>query len=68
MQWLLLLWSMGSLCTGFSIAVCGSVVTACGLQNVGSVAVVHRLSCSVAVGSFQAGELNWYPLHCRVDS
>ena len=33
-----------------------------------SVAVMHRLSCSVACGTFPVRGSNWCPLYCKVDS
>ena len=56
LQWLLLLWSMGS------------VVAACGLYSAGSVVVVHRLSCSVAYGIFPDQGSNTCLLHWQADS
>ena len=38
------------------------------LQLMGSVTVVHRLSCSTARGVFLGQESNWYPLHCELYS
>ena len=54
---LLLLWSMGSRVRGLQY-----------LQHVCSAAEVHRLSCSVACGSFPDQGLNPYPLAWQADS
>ena len=55
LRWLLLLWSMGSRCTGFSS--CGSALV-----------VAHGLSCSAAYGIFPDQGSNPCPLHWQVDS
>ena len=63
-----------SLCSGFSrcraraLGSWASVVAACGLWSAGSVAVVHRLSCSVACGILTNQRLNLCPLHWQADS
>ena len=44
-----------------------SVVVVPGLSSTGSVAVVHRLSCSAACGIFPDQGLNLCPLHCKAD-
>ena len=64
LQWLPLLWSMGSRCTGFS---------SCSTQPqylwlAGSVVVAHRLSCPTACGIFPDQGLNPCPLHWQADS
>ena len=69
LQWLLLLHSSGSRCTGFSG--CGArapVVVARGLWSAGSVVVGHGLSCSTACGIFPDQESNSCPLHWQADS
>ena len=68
LQWLLLLRSIGSRCTGFSS--CGSWAQQLwlGLQSAGSVVVVYGLSCSAACGIFPDQGLNPCPLHWQVDS
>ena len=45
-----------------------SVVTAPGLQSIGSVAAAHGLSCSAARGIFPDQGSNRYLLHWQVDS
>ena len=60
LQWLLLVRSMGSGCTGFSS--CGSWAL-----EPGSVVVAHRLSCSMACGIFPDQGLNPCPLHWQAD-
>ena len=61
LQWLLLLQSTESWCTG-------SVVVAHRLQSTGSVVVVHRLSCSAACGIFPDQGSNPCPLPWQADS
>ena len=56
-RWLLLLWSMGSRCTGFS---------SCGLWT--SPVVAHGLSCSTACGIFPDQGSNPCPLNWQADS
>ena len=58
--WLLLLQSMGS--------VVGSVVSACGLESMGSVVVAARLSRSMAYGILLDQGLNLRILHWQADS
>ena len=57
LQWLLLLWSTGSRCTGFS---------SCGTWA--SVVVARRPSCSAACGIFLDQGSNLCPLHWQADS
>ena len=45
-----------------------SVVVIHGLQSTGSIAVVHRLSCTMAGGIFPDQGSNQCPLHCKADS
>ena len=45
-----------------------SLVVAHGLQSTGSIAVVHKLSCSTACGSFPDQRLNPCLLHWQADS
>ena len=67
LRWLLLLWSMGSRCVGFSS--CGMwAQQACGLQRAGSVVVAHGLTCSTACGIFRNQGSNLCPLHWQEDS
>ena len=49
-QWLLWLWGMGSKLVGFNS--CGTRLSSCGSERAGSVAVAHRLRCSMACGIF----------------
>ena len=56
LQWLLLLQSTGSRCSGFSSSSMGLVV------------VVQGLNCSKACGIFKDQESNLCPLHWQVDS
>ena len=57
---------------GLSLVVRGkgcSLVAVGGLHTgAGSVAVAHRLNCSIACGVFPDQGLNWCLLHCKVDS
>ena len=46
----------------------GSVVVASRPQSTGLVAMVHRVSCSVACGIFPDQGLNLFLLHGQVDS
>ena len=64
------LWHVGSRACGLQQLWCvGSVVAARGLQGArASVAVAHRLSCSVACGIFLDQGSNPCPLHWQVDS
>ena len=64
LQWLLLLRIMGSRRVGFSS--CGAWAQQ--LWRVGSVVVVHGLSCSAACGIFPDWGLNPCPLHWQADS
>ena len=48
------------------VAVHRSVVEAHGFQNLGSVVMVHRLSCQATCGIFWDHGLNWCHLHCLV--
>ena len=63
-----------SYCSGFScggaraLSIPVSVVAAPRLQSLGSVVVVHRLSCSAACGIFPDQESNLRPLHWQMDS
>ena len=69
LRWLLMLWSTGSRCAGFSS--CGSGLSSYGSQALGaqaSVVVAHGLSCSVACGIFPDQESNPRPLHWQADS
>ena len=55
--------------TQASVAVvAGSVVLVLGLWSMGSVVVVHRLSCSITSGIFPDQGSNQCPLHCKSDS
>jgi len=59
-----LLWSTGSRHSAFvSCGTWAQWLLLLGSRVVGSVAVVHRLSCSVARGIFPDQELNLCPLH-----
>ena len=55
-------WSTGSRCAGFSSCSMHA------LECVGSIDVVHGLSCSTACGIFLDQGLNSCPLHWQVDS
>ena len=69
LQRLLLLWSTGSRCVGFSsCSMQASVVVACGLQSAGSLAVAHGLSCSAALRIFPDQGSNPCPLHWQAGS
>jgi len=46
----------------------GSVVSAQGLQSIGSLDVAHGLRCPAACGIFPDQGLNHCPLHRKVDS
>ena len=66
LRWLLLLWSTGSRCVGFSSCdMWASVVVVRELQSAGSVVVAHGLSCSAACGIFTDQGSNPCPLHRR---
>ena len=65
LQWLLLLWSTGFRCTGFSS--CGTWAS-CMLWSAGSVVVAHGLHCSVAYGIFLDQGLNTCLLHWQTES
>ena len=54
-------------CGGFSWAQLLGMQAAA-VAHVGSVVVVHGLSCSAACGIFLDQGLNWSPLHCKGDS
>ena len=64
LRWLLLLWSTGSRCVGFST--CGTWAQQ--LWLAGSVVVAHGLSCSAACGIFPDQGSNPCPLHWQGDS
>ena len=72
--WLLMLWSTGSRCAGFSsggtwaLERAGLLVVARWLQGAGSVVVAHGLSCSAACGIFPYQGPNPCPLHWQADS
>ena len=57
LQWLLLVQSMGSRCTGFGRC-----------SNAGSVVVARGLMCSTARGIFLDQGSNPHPLHCQLNS
>ena len=58
----------GFSCEAWGLGARASVVAARGLQSAGSVAVVHRLSCSTACGIFPDQGSNLCPLHWQADS
>ena len=67
--WLLLLWSTGSRCMGFSSCIMGALghmgiaVAAHGLWRTGSIVVAHELTCSMVCGIFPDQGSNTCPLH-----
>ena len=69
LRWLLSLQSTGSrVCRLQYLQHMGSVVVACRLWSMGSVVVVHGLSCLEACGIFLDQESNLCPLHWQADS
>ena len=62
LRWLLLLWSMGSRCAGFSSWYTWA------LERAGSVVLAHGLIYSAACGIFPDQGSNPCPLHWQVDS
>ena len=70
-SWALALGAQASVVAARGLRSCGVqalVVATHGPSSVGSVAVAHRLSCSMAFGIFPGQESNLCPLHWQTDS
>ena len=69
LQWLFLLWNMGSKAFGLQkLRHVASVVTVPGLQSTGNTIVVHGLSCSLACGILLDQGQNPCLLYWQADS